>query len=64
MSKSLSSTLRGTNYGTLPVLNGGTGVTTSTGTTNLVLSNGPTLDSPRILTVALIGPSTAALPTS
>jgi hypothetical protein len=60
MSKSLSSTLRGTNYGTLPVLNGGTGVTTSTGTTNLVLSNGPTLDSPRILTVALIGPSTAA----
>jgi hypothetical protein len=39
MSKNLSSTLRGTNYGTLPVLNGGTGVTTSTGTTNLVLSN-------------------------
>ena len=63
MSKNLSSTLRGTNYGTLPVLNGGTGLT-SPGTTNLVLSNGPTLDSPRILTVALIGPSTAALPTS
>jgi hypothetical protein len=60
MPKSLSQTLRGTNYGTLPVSNGGTGATTSTGTTNLVLSNGPTLDSPRITTVALIGPSTAA----
>lgn len=29
--------------GTLPVSNGGTGVTTSTGTQNLVLSNSPTL---------------------
>ena len=32
--------------GTLPVLNGGTGVTTSTGTTNVVLSNSPTLVTP------------------
>ena len=32
--------------GTLPVANGGTGVTTSTGTTNVVLSNSPTLVSP------------------
>ena len=32
--------------GTLPVANGGTGVTTSTGTTNVVLSNSPTLVTP------------------
>jgi len=32
--------------GTLPVLNGGTGTTTSTGTGNLVLSNSPTLVTP------------------
>jgi len=32
--------------GTLAVLNGGTGVTTSTGTTNVVLSNSPTLVTP------------------
>lgn len=32
--------------GTLPVVNGGTGVTTSTGTTNVVLSNSPTLVTP------------------
>jgi hypothetical protein len=32
--------------GTLPVLNGGTGVTTSTGTGNVVLSNSPTLVTP------------------
>jgi len=42
--------------GTLPVLNGGTGVTTSTGTTNVVLSNSPTLVTP-----ALGTPSAAVL---
>lgn len=34
--------------GVLPVLNGGTGVTTSTGTTNVVLSNSPTLVTPSL----------------
>lgn len=34
--------------GTLPVANGGTGVTTSTGTGNLVLSSSPTLTSPTL----------------
>jgi hypothetical protein len=33
-------------YGTLPVANGGTGVTTSTGTGNVVLSTSPTLVTP------------------
>ena len=42
--------------GTLPVLNGGTGVTTSTGTTNVVLSNSPTLVTPNLGT-----PSTLVL---
>ena len=42
--------------GTLAVLNGGTGVTTSTGTTNVVLSNSPTLVTP-----ALGTPSAAVL---
>lgn len=42
--------------GTLPVANGGTGVTTSTGTTNVVLSNSPTLVTPNLGT-----PSTAVL---
>lgn len=32
---------------TVPVLNGGTGTTTSTGTTNIVLSNAPTLVGPK-----------------
>ena len=32
--------------GTLPVANGGTGVTTSTGTTNVVLSNAPAITNP------------------
>ena len=42
--------------GTLPVLNGGTGVTTSTGTTNVVLSNSPTLVTPALGTPsALVG---------
>lgn len=34
--------------GTLPVANGGTGVTTSTGTGNVVLSNSPTLVTPAL----------------
>ena len=38
--------------GTLPVANGGTGVTASTGTTNVVLSNGPTLVAPLLGTPA------------
>jgi hypothetical protein len=42
--------------GTLGVANGGTGVTTSTGTTNVVLSNSPTLVTP-----ALGTPSSAVL---
>jgi hypothetical protein len=33
--------------GTLPVANGGTGVTSSTGTTNVVLSGSPTLVTPK-----------------
>lgn len=40
----------------LPVLSGGTGVTTSTGTTNVVLSNSPTLITPALGTpTALVG---------
>lgn len=42
--------------GVLPVANGGTGVTTSTGTTNVVLSNSPTLVTPNLGT-----PSTLVL---
>ncbi len=38
--------------GTLPVANGGTGVTASTGTTSVVLSNGPTLVAPNLGTPA------------
>jgi hypothetical protein len=38
--------------GTLPVANGGTGVTTSTGSGNNVLSNGPTLVTPALGTPA------------
>jgi hypothetical protein len=42
--------------GTLGVANGGTGVTTSTGTTNVVLSNSPTLVTPALGTPsALVG---------
>jgi hypothetical protein len=44
--KNLSSVLRGTNYGTLPVANGGTGVITSTGSGSVVLSTSPTLVTP------------------
>jgi len=44
-----SGTLALTYSGTaLPVANGGTGVTTSTGTTNVVLSNSPTIVTPTI----------------
>ena len=38
--------------GTLPVANGGTGVTNSTGSTNVVLSNSPTLVTPALGTPA------------
>jgi hypothetical protein len=38
--------------GTLPVLNGGTGVTTATGTGNVVLSNSPTFVTPALGTPA------------
>ena len=41
--------------GTLPVANGGTGVTTSTGTTNVVLSNSPTLTTPTLAGATLSG---------
>lgn len=44
--------LAGNITGTLPVANGGTGVTTSTGTTSVVLSNGPTLVAPVLGTPA------------
>jgi hypothetical protein len=44
--------------GTLPVANGGTGVTSSTGTTNVVLSNSPTLVTPKGVQGSLtLGPS-------
>lgn len=54
--------------GTLPVAKGGTGVTTSTGTTNVVLSNSPTLVTPTIGAatatsvnkVAITAPATSA----
>jgi len=51
--------------GTLPVANGGTGVTTSTGTTNVVLSNSPTLVTPNLGTPsAAILTSATGLPIS
>ena len=40
--------------GTLAVLSGGTGVTTSTGTTNVVLSNSPTLVTPNLGTPSFL----------
>jgi hypothetical protein len=44
--------------GTLPVANGGTGVTTSTGTTNVVLSGSPTLVTPKgVQGSVTLGPS-------
>jgi hypothetical protein len=50
--KNLSSVLRGTNYGTLPVANGGTGVITSTGSGSVVLSTSPSLVTPILGTPA------------
>jgi hypothetical protein len=48
--------------GTLPVANGGTGVTTSTGSGNSVLSTSPTIITPVVRnTVSVIGTSTAAV---
>ena len=41
--------------GTVPVVNGGTGVTTSTGSVNTVLSTSPTLTTPIILTTLGVG---------
>lgn len=40
--------------GTLPVANGGTGVTTSTGTSSVVLSNSPTLVTPNLGTPSAV----------
>lgn len=48
--------------GTLPVANGGTGVTGSTGTGNTVLSNSPTLSAPIFTTISNTG--TLTLPTA
>jgi len=51
--------------GTLPVANGGTGVTTSTGTVNNVLSNSPTLVTPALGTPsALVLTNATDLPVS
>jgi hypothetical protein len=51
--------------GTLAVANGGTGVTTSTGTTNVVLSNSPTLVTPALGTPsALVGTNITGTATS
>ena len=49
--------------GTLPVANGGTGVTTSTGTTNVVLSNSPTLVTPALGTPSSGNLSNCTFPT-
>lgn len=48
--------------GTLPVANGGSGVTSKTGTGNLVLSNSPTLSAPVFTSISNTG--TLTLPTS
>jgi len=47
--------------GTLPVANGGTGVTTSTGTGNVVLSTSPTITSATLVTPALGTPASGTL---
>ena len=54
-------TLTGHVSGTLPVANGGTGVTTSTGSGNVVLSTSPTLSSPTLVTPVLGTPSSGTL---
>ena len=43
--------------GTLPVANGGTGVTTSTGSGSVVLINGPTINSPTIASPTIASPT-------
>ena len=43
--------------GTLPVANGGTGVTTSTGSGNNVLATSPTLTTPTLTTPVLVTPT-------
>jgi hypothetical protein len=52
MAKNLSDILLGVSSGVLKVTNGGTGVSTSTGTGNLVLSTSPTLVTPVLGTPA------------
>lgn len=47
--------------GTLPVASGGTGVTTSTGTGNTVLSTSPTLTTPTVATPAFTGIPTGTI---
>ena len=48
----------------IPVANGGTGVTTSTGTTNVVLSNSPTLTGTPLAPTAAPGTSTTQIATT
>ena len=48
--------------GVLPVVNGGTGVSLSTGTTRVVLSNSPTITSPSITTPTIGGLMTITTP--
>lgn len=50
--------------GTLPVLRGGTGVTTSTGTTNVVLSDSPTLTGTPIAPTAAVDTNTTQIATT
>lgn len=50
--------------GTLPVANGGTGVTTSTGTTNVVLSDSPTLTGTPIAPTASVDTNTTQIATT
>ena len=50
--------------GTLPVANGGTGVTTSTGTGNVVLSASPTLTGTPVAPTAVAGTNTTQLATT
>jgi hypothetical protein len=55
MTINLSTYMRGSGVTPIAVTNGGTGTTTSTGTGNTVLSNGPTLLSPIITGTTTIG---------
>jgi len=57
----VSSSLLSALSGTLGVANGGTGVTTSTGTGNVVLSDSPSLSSPTLVTPALGTPASGNL---